>query len=267
MQTPSRVGALPGLLMALVLSTGLIVCGGGPLACGGASKDGASEKEGEAKTPAPAKAEDGKTEDGKGPADVKAVDAKAEDGKASADGAASADGGAVPTTAADGGPGPGTASGPPPPATSGPADGGGETGADETAGETGAVVDVEALLKEIKGKKTKDARATAAVAEAEAGGAEPAALAKALVARGEALYADPERARPFFELANDKDPKAPNAAFNLAKLAVVPGDVDETKKWLTIVHERKGKKLLKQIDFDPMWEIVKDDPDVRAMLK
>ena len=247
MQTPSRVGALPGWLVAFVLSTG-------PLACGGASKDGESGKEGEAKTPA-AKVEDGKT-DAKDPADVKAPETKVEDAKASADGAVVADGGS-PATAA---------SGPPPAATGGPADGG-DTGGSDTAGETGAAVDVEALLKEIKSKKTKDERAKAAVAEAEAGGAEPAALAKALVARGEALYADPERAKVFFELANEKDPKGPDAAFNLAKQAALVGDVDEAKKWLTVVHERKGKKLLKKIDFDPMWEIVKDDPDVRAMLK
>jgi hypothetical protein len=254
MHTPPRVGALPGSISVLVLCVAL-------LACGGASKDGASGKEGEAKTPSPAKVDDAKL------ADAKAVDAKA-DAKGSADGAAAAEGGATPPPGADetgtSGPGPGTAaSGPPPAATSGPADG----GADETTGDTGGAVDPEALLKEIKSKKTKDARVTAAVTEAEAAGVDPAALAKALNARGDALYADPDRARPFFELANDKDPKDATAAFNLAKQAALVGDVDEAKKWLTVVHERKGKKLLKRIEFDPMWEIVKDDPDVRAMLK
>jgi hypothetical protein len=82
-----------------------------------------------------------------------------------------------------------------------------------------------------------------------------------------ALFADPERAKAFFELASEKDPKYADPAFNLAKQAAVVGELDEAKKWLTIVHERKGKKLLKQIDFDPMWEILKDDPDVRALLK
>jgi hypothetical protein len=249
MQTPSRVGAWPGSLVALVLSIAP------PLACGGASKDGTSGKEGEAKTPAAA--DDGKVvaDDGKVVAD---------DGKA-----ASADGGVAPPPngagdagGAGGPPSPDTAGAPP--ATSGAAD---DTAGDDTAGSTGAAVDVPALLKEIKSKKTKDARVEAAVAEAEAGGAEPADLAKALNARGEALHAEPDRAKPFFELANDKDPKSPNAAFNLAKQAAIVGEIDEAKKWLTIVHERKGKKLLKQIDFDPMWEILKDDPDVRAMLK
>lgn len=256
MQTP-RVGAWPGLLVALVISTP-------PLACGG-SKDAASGKEGDAKTPAKvddAKVADAKVDDAK-VADAKVDDAKVDaDAKASAGGAAD-DGGAMPTTAVEPPPGPGTA-GPPPAATSGPAD---DTGGDESAGGTGGAVDVDALLKEIKSKKTKDDRVQAAVTEAEAGGAEPAALAKALVARGQALFADPERAKGFFELANEKDPKAPDAAFELAKQAALVGDVEEAKKWLTVVHERKGKKLLKKIDFDPMWEIVKDDPDVRAMLK
>lgn len=253
MQTP-RVGVRPGLLVALVLSTTSLACGG--------SKDGTSGKEGDAKTPAPVA--DAKVADAKA-ADAKAADAKAaEDAKASADGAA-ADGGAMPTTAVEPPPGPGTAvTGPPPAATSGPAD---DSGGDETAGGSGGAVDVDALLKEIKSKKTKDDRVLAAVTEAEAGGADPVALAKALVAHGQALFADPERAKGFFELANDKDPKAPDAAFELAKQAALVGDVEEAKKWLTVVHERKGKKLLKKIDFDPMWEIVKDDPDVRAMIK
>jgi hypothetical protein len=253
MQTPPRVGALPGSIVLLLLATV-------PLACGGGAKDGESGKpaEAEAKTPAPAdvKATDVKSADTAAPpADTAAP--PADTAAPPADTAAPpADTAAAPTTAASG----------PPPGTSG-ADDGGSTGADETAGETGAAVDVEALIKEIKSKKTKDDRVQAAVAEAEAGGAEPAAVAKALVTRGQALFDDPERAKPYFELANDKDPKSPNAAFELAKQAALVGDVDETKKWLTVVHERKGKKLLKRIEFDPMWEIVKDDPDVRAMLK
>jgi hypothetical protein len=259
MHTPPRVGALPGSISALMLSTVLLASGGVLLACGGASKDGATGKEGEAETPAPAEAKVDDTKLADAQVDAKGPEEGQGEGKASADGAAaSAEGGATPPPIADG-----PASGPPPPATGGPADGGGEGAADETA----AAVDVDALLKEIKSKKTKDARIEAAVTEAEAAGVEPAALAKALVGRGEALYADPERARPLFELANEKDPKAPEAAFNLAKQAALVGDVEEAKKWLTVVHERKGKKLLKKIDFDPMWEIVKDDPDVRAMLK
>jgi hypothetical protein len=249
MQTPPRVGALPGSIVLLLLATV-------PLACGGA-KDGESgtPAEAEPKTPADVKATDVKSADTAAPpADTAAP--PADTAAPPADTAAlPADTAAAPTTAASG----------PPPGTSGADDGG--SGADETAGETGAAVDVEALIKEIKSKKTKDARVEAAVAEAEAGGAEPAALAKALVARGQALFDDPERAKPYFELANDKDPKSPNAAFELAKQGALVGDVDETKKWLTVVHERKGKKLLKRIEFDPMWEIVKDDPDVRAMLK
>lgn len=242
MQTPLRAGAWPGSLIALVLSTATV-------ACGGASKDGSDTK---AETPA--KVDEAKAPEAKA-GDVKAPEVKVEDVKA-ADGGAivpPTDTAVVPEPAATGAP----------PATTG-ADG---SGGDETAGETGGAVDVAALLKEIKGKKTKDARAEAAVAEAEAAGVDPVELAKALVARGTALFAEPDRAKTFFELANEKDPKSPAAAFELAKQAAVVGEIEEAKKWLTVVHERKGKKLLKKIDFDPMWEILKDDPDVRAMIK
>ena len=257
MQTPPRVGAFPRSIALLLLSLA-------PLACNGA-KEGEGTKEGEAKVAAPTDAK-ATPADAKQP-DAKAADTKMEvpgDAKAADSAAPTADGGAAPTTAADTASPTTAASGPPPAATSGADDG---TGGDETAGETGGTVDVAALVKEIKSKKTKDARVTAAVAEAEAGGADPVELAKALVARGQALFEEPDRAKPFFELANEKDPKSPNAAFELAKQGALVGDVDETKKWLTVVSERKGKKLLKRIEFDPMWEIVKDDPDVRAMLK
>jgi hypothetical protein len=247
MQTPLRAGAWPGSLTAFVLSTAL-------LACGGASKDGA---EGKAETPAktedaPAQGDEAKADEAKAD-EAKADDAKADDAKA--------DDGAV-VAAADPSGEPAAASGAPP--TPAEPD---EAGGGEAAGEAAGVVDAETLLKEIKNKKTKDARAQQAAAEAEAAGADPAALAKALVARGQTLFAQPDRAKPFFELANDKDPKSPAAAFELAKQAALVGEIDEAKTWLEVVHQRKGKKLLKQIDFDPMWEIVKDDPDVRAMLK
>ena len=46
------------------------------------------------------------------------------------------------------------------------------------------------------------------------------------------------------------------------------GELEDAKKWLSETRKRKrGKRLLQQIDFDPMWEILKDDPDVRALLK
>ncbi|MCX4242146.1 hypothetical protein [Paraliomyxa miuraensis] len=252
MQT-SRKRVLPGVLSVLVLS---IL----PLACGGSSKDATSDGKAEAKAPP---ADDGKA------LDVKAVDDPA---AASGDGAGGSEAGGP---AGDGGSG-GTAGGPGTGGTSGADAGAGSdgAGADETGGSggeptggTGGGVDLKALLKEIKSKKTKDARLQAAIVEAEGAGVETLELAKSINSRGEALHATPERAKAMFELALEKDATYPNPAFNLAKQAAVLGELDEAKKWLTVVKERKGSKLLKQIEFDPMWEILKDDPDVRALLK
>jgi hypothetical protein len=142
---------------------------------------------------------------------------------------------------------------------------------DEAGGSGGddakAAADPKTLLTEVKSKKTKDDRALAALGEAEAAGAEAKDLAKAANARGLALHATPDRAKTFFQWALDKDPKAADPAFNLAKQAAVLGEVDETKKWLTETKNRGGKKLIAQIEYDPMWEIVKDDPDVKALLQ
>lgn len=248
MQTP-RTGALPRLLATFLL-TGVTV------ACGGSKGDTSEQKA--AKTPAV----EAKTVDAKAPA---ADDAPAEGGPA----AEESGGSTGPSPATTGTPAGTTGS-----AAAGDASGSGGTGGagdsgggDSGEGTTGAAIDLPGLLKEIKSKRTKDARAQAALTEAEAAGAEPAELAKALNSRGEALFATPERAKVFFEMANEKDPKATSPAFNLAKQSAMVGELDEAKKWLTVVHERKGKKLLKQIDFDPMWDILKDDPDVRALLK
>lgn len=241
MQTP-RMRVLPGWLAPLVFA----------LACGG-SKEGASDGKADAQTPTP-------TVDADTPPDVKA------DPDPAAAGSGEAGSGPGEAGSGEAGPPPGAdASG----GTTG-GDGSGEAtgGGGDTAGDTtGGGVDPKALIKEIKNKRTKDARAQAAVAEAEAAGVEPAELAKALNARGEALHASPERAKTWFELALEKDAKDPKPAWNLAKQAAVVGELDEAKKWLAVVKERKGKKLLKQIEFDPMWEILKDDPDVRALLR
>lgn len=244
MQT-SRMRVLPGVLTALMLS---IV----PLACGGGSKGGKSESKDEAKTPTPAA-------DGT-PADVKVAD----DGAGSAGGPAAEAGG----SATSGGTGGAESGGPAAAGSSGGAVAD-ETGgsSSEAGGTTGGAVDTKALLKEIKSKRTKDDRLEAAMAEAEAAGVETLDVAKALNKRGEALFATPDRAKAMFELALEKDATYPNPAFNLAKQAAMLGELDEAKKWLAIVKERKGKKLLKEIEFDPMWEILKDDPDVRALLK
>ena len=65
----------------------------------------------------------------------------------------------------------------------------------------------------------------------------------------------------------EKDETYADPVFRLAKQKAVTGDVDDVVKLLKQVAERKGgKKLLEQIDFDPTWDIVKDDPEVRALL-
>ena len=157
----------------------------------------------------------------------------------------------------------------------------GETGAgatsakDSTAGTGAAAGDtktevedpVPGLLKEVKSKRTKDDRALAALDEAEKAGATPNDLAKAANARGLALHASPDRARKFFDWAAEKDPKYADPMFNIAKQYAMLGDVPMVKEFLTKTRERGGKKLLRQIEFDPMWEIVKDDPEVRKLLK
>ena len=55
--------------------------------------------------------------------------------------------------------------------------------------------------------------------------------------------------------------------WSTAKQSANGGDVDATRELLTQVKARGGKKLLTQVDFDPMWEIVKDDPEVRKLLE
>jgi hypothetical protein len=133
-------------------------------------------------------------------------------------------------------------------------------------GETPPAADPAALQTEIKNKKTTDARATAALAELEASGAKLRDVAKAANERGTKLYETPDRAKTFFEWAAAKDPKYPDPVFNLGKQTATEGDVEATRAHLIEVKARGGKKLLQQIDFDPMWEIVKDDPEVRKLL-
>ena len=70
----------------------------------------------------------------------------------------------------------------------------------------------------------------------------------------------------FYEWAAAKDPKYPDPLFNLAKQSVTTGEIDATRDLLRQVKERGGKKLLAQIEFDPMWEIIKDDPEVKKLL-
>jgi len=121
------------------------------------------------------------------------------------------------------------------------------------------------LLKEVTRSKTTDPRALEALAQAEAGGATPREVAKAAYDRGKVLHTSPERAAAFFEWAAQKDPKYADPLFALAQQSVVTGDVDVTIERLKEVKARRGERLLQQIEFDPMWEIVRDDPAVRAL--
>ena len=252
-----------------------------PLACGGSKPTPAPSGKTEAKTSVAA--DDGK-EDVVLPADGRPGPGGfmqgAEAGKATASGGpvGSGSGAAAAATeaapATGGGTG-GAATGGAP--TGGPATGG-ATGAAETEGGTGGPAtgggestggpNWDALIKEVKRRRTKDERALAALAEAEELGAEAEELAEAANARGQYLHATPDRAKVFFEWAAEKNTKYAAPTFNLAKQAAVLGELEDAKKWLSETRKRnRGKRLLQQIDFDPMWEILKDDPDVRALLK
>jgi hypothetical protein len=141
-----------------------------------------------------------------------------------------------------------------------------------TAGDTAAPAaggDKTKLLADAKSKKTSDAKAKKALEDAEAAGATVRELAEASNERGVALLGsgEPERATAAFEWARDKDPTYPDASFNLAKQTAMAGEIPETVKHLQEVHKRGGKKLLKQVGFDPTFEIVKDDPDVQKIIK
>ncbi|MCA9635628.1 MAG: hypothetical protein KC420_06305 [Myxococcales bacterium] len=120
----------------------------------------------------------------------------------------------------------------------------------------------------MKSKKTKDDRAEKALAEAEAAGAEISELAKAANYRGDKLMGtDQERATKYYEWAREKDPKYAEPVFALAKMAVVTGDTTTTIALLTEVKSRGGKKLIKQVGYDPLFEVVKDDPAVQALMR
>lgn len=220
---------------------------------------------------------------GGGKKDEKADDKSAEAGdeKTAAEAEAGAEAGAEgeagtpepPSTTADDGEAPPAEGG----ETGAAATAGGETGGGEAASDDGAAAEtgaaaspeeqIKALFEEVAKKKTKDDRALAALEEAKGLGAEPKDLAKAANKRGEKLLVTPDRATTFFEWAAAADPKYPNATFNLAKLAANTGDIDKVKELLTEVRARGGKKLLQQIEFDPSFALVADDPEVLKLLR
>lgn len=217
----------------------------------GATKDGVDVK---AKTP------DTKTGDTKAVEPVTPAPTTAVPGPPTADTAATAGTATAPGTAGE----PSTLDpgGEPTPT-------GSDAGTPPPADPAAAAADKAKLITEIKAKKTSDTRAKKALEEAEAGGATVRELAEASNARGEMLVGAGEfdRAKAAFEWARDKDTTYPDPSFNLAKQTVLAGDVPETVAHLKEVHKRGGKKLLKQVGFDPTFEIVKDDPEVAKIIK
>ncbi|MEM6296782.1 MAG: hypothetical protein AAGA54_36285 [Myxococcota bacterium] len=203
-------------------------------------------------------------------------DAKAEGGEPpKPDPSAEAEGAAGEEGAAEGGEDAGAAdSGMPTAETADAAEGGAAEGGEADGAEAGggsdaapAGKDSASLIKEARTTKTTDERALEALAEAEAAGAKVKELARAAKARGDYLYKSPDRAKVFYEWSAAKDEEYADPVFALAKQKAVTGDLEDVVKLLKQVSERKGgKKLLEQIDFDPTWDIVKDDPEVRALL-
>lgn len=142
---------------------------------------------------------------------------------------------------------------------------------DAEAGEEGEdpedVDPIPGLLTEVKNKKTKDDRAMAALGEAKEAGAKDRDLAVAATKRGKSLSSDPERATKFFEYAQDIDKKYPDATFELAKITVNTGEAEKTIELLEEVKKRGGKKLLKNVEFDPTFALVANEPAVQKLLK
>lgn len=248
-----NIAAMRSRLVRLALVT-ITVCTA--TACQTPSPEGAKKDAVDAKKQVDAKPADSK----QASPDLKAADpAPTPATAASGDTAATAGTATAPGTAGDPSVGDPTAADPTP------------TGGDAATPPTdpAAAGDKAKLLGEVKTKKTSDTRAKKALEEAEAAGATLRELAEASNARGEALMGagEADRATAAFVWARDKDTTYPDPSFNLARLTVNAGDVAETVAHLKEVHKRGGKKLLKQVGFDPSFEIVKDDPEVSKLIK
>lgn len=92
-------------------------------------------------------------------------------------------------------------------------------------------------------------------------------LSRAALLRAKKLHGEPERADRLLRWVVEHDKRNGEAPFLIAKAAALQGDVPTVIEWLTMSKERGGKKYIQQVEFDPMWEIVKDAPEVRALLK
>ncbi|MCA8965638.1 MAG: hypothetical protein KDC48_12210 [Planctomycetes bacterium] len=144
----------------------------------------------------------------------------------------------------------------------------GEPAVEEKSEEDKKKEEIASLLKTVSNKRTSDAKADKALADAEGLGAEVRALAEAANDRGDALLGEEgDRSTKYFEWARDKDTSYPDPSFNLAKMTVLSGDVPGTIAHLEEVKKRGGKKLLKTVGYDPLFEVVKDDKKVQALIR
>jgi colicin import membrane protein len=195
------------------------------------------------------------------------ADAKAEKADAKADAKAAAE--VVPKAPDDAKAPDAAESGAPAAESAGAAEAGGDAKAVDPVAEAEAkAAALKQLLDEIKNKRTKDKRADEALTEAEAAGAELKVLAKAAMSRGDKLLGkDQARAKKYYEWARDKDPKFADPVFALAKMTVVTGDTGATITLLEEVKKRGGRKLLQQVGYDPLFEVVKDDPKVQSLIR
>lgn len=123
------------------------------------------------------------------------------------------------------------------------------------------------LLARVASLKSSDAAALKYLAKAQDKDTTAKQRALAANSRGEKLFSSPTRADRFFAWAQDHYPKHPLPPFNRAKLAAIRGEIDEVKRHLQTVKERRGRKLLSKVGFDPTFALVHDDPEVRSLIR
>lgn len=124
------------------------------------------------------------------------------------------------------------------------------------------------MMAKIQSLRTTDKQALDLLAQAQTR-KDSSAKSRALAAnaRGEKLFTQPERAERFFTWAQTHYQKHPLAPYNRAKLAAIRGDIAQVKAHLNVVKERRGKKLLSKVSFDPTFALVHDDPEVRSLIR
>lgn len=124
-----------------------------------------------------------------------------------------------------------------------------------------------AMLARVVSLKSSDATALKYLAKAQEQETTAKQRALAANARGEKLFSSPARADRFFAWAQDHYTKHPLPPYNRAKLAAIRGEIDEVKRHLKTVKERRGRKLLNKVGFDPTFALVHDDPEVRSLIR